>query len=67
MAKKRSEADDPTQDPEVQSTEASRGAPWKLPKKGKPVEIPLPTKRDVLRDLKKIANPKADGQDAHES
>lgn len=25
------------------------------PKKGKPVEIPIPTKRDVLRDLVKIA------------
>ncbi|MEX1004387.1 MAG: hypothetical protein WEB55_01170 [Acidimicrobiia bacterium] len=28
------------------------------PKKGKPAEIPIPRKRDVLRDLGKIANPR---------
>jgi hypothetical protein len=27
------------------------------PVKGKPVEIPIPTKRDVLRDLRAVAKP----------
>ena len=63
MVKKRSDAVEPTQDPEVQSTEASRGTPWKLPKKGKPAEIPIPRKRDVLRDLRKIAVPTRSEED----
>jgi len=41
MGKKRSEADELMQETK--------------PKKGKPVEIPIPTKRDVLRDLTKVA------------
>ncbi|HVR32029.1 MAG TPA: hypothetical protein VMS74_04885 [Acidimicrobiia bacterium] len=43
MANERSGNDNPTQETK--------------PKKGKPVEIPVPSKRDVLRDLKKIAKP----------
>jgi hypothetical protein len=27
------------------------------PKKGKPIEIPIPKRRDVLRDLDKLAQP----------
>jgi hypothetical protein len=27
------------------------------PKKGKPIEIPVPKRRDVLRDLDKLAQP----------
>jgi hypothetical protein len=27
------------------------------PKKGKPVEIPVPKREDFLRDLKKVASP----------
>jgi len=60
MAKKRSDADEPTQ--ETQSTEPSRGKPWDAPAKGKPVEIPIPTKRDVLRDLAKIAKGASEGR-----
>jgi hypothetical protein len=56
MAKKRSPKNGPTQD--TQSTEPSRGNPWNAPAKGKPVEIPIPTKRDVMRDLAKVAKPK---------
>jgi hypothetical protein len=29
------------------------------PKRGKPAEIPVPKREDVLRDLKKVAKPKA--------
>lgn len=28
------------------------------PKKGEPVEIPVPKKRDVMRSLRKVARPK---------
>jgi hypothetical protein len=28
------------------------------PKKGKPIEIPVPKREDVLRDLVKVARPK---------
>lgn len=31
------------------------------PKKGKPVEIPVPTRDEVLRDLAKLAKPSAGG------
>jgi hypothetical protein len=31
------------------------------PKKGKPAEIPVPKREDVLRDLKKVARPKKPG------
>lgn len=61
MAKKRSETDEPTQD--AQSTELSRGKPWNAPAKGKPVDIPIPSKRDVMRDLSKIAKGRSQPDD----
>ncbi len=35
------------------------------PKKGKPVEIPVPKKGDVQRDLLKIAQPRPGGRQNH--
>lgn len=48
MDKKRSQSDEPTQETK--------------PKKGKPAEIPIPRKRDVLRDLTKIARSKREDE-----
>lgn len=33
------------------------------PKKGKPLEIPVPTRDEVLSDLEKVAKPRKDSTD----